>query len=248
MKLKKDFAWQEIAPLRKIWTPNDPIAHSQTCKAPDTISRCLALRSLEPVVKAFILEGLEKSDTRKLGLGAEAVLLRNTEDEDKHDIALERAWNALVVEQQTDYSNDPEVLNLINAWQSLDDNPITTAAVLENSVFFVMLPLMNRLGHTALIETSKDISADEGVHVVTHRSAAMRLNAKPSKAIQALRLDTIEFIGKNIASETEGLYTVDKLISNSNTLLTRGVSSFFETRVADANAPYEISNASLSGY
>jgi hypothetical protein len=246
MKLKKNFDWSEIEPLRKVWTPNDPLPNSQKCKAPATISRCLALRPLEPVVKAFILEGLEKADMGRLGEGAEAVLLRNTIDEERHDIALERAWNALVTEQQILF--DDEAASLIKAWQELPDNPITTAAVLENSVFFVMLPLMNRLGHTALIETSKDISADEGVHVATHRSAAMRLNAPPSKAIQSLRLDTIEYLGQDIANETDGLYTIDKLIKNSNALLTRGISDFIETQVADANAPYEISNASLSGY
>jgi hypothetical protein len=229
---------------RKEWQPNQPAKNSDYCLAPNTISRCLSLTPLEPLVKGFILEGLDRSDHNVLGADAIAALLRNTEDEVKHELALDNAKQSLV-----DYNSkfEDEALQFIKAWNLLDDHPITKAAVLENGVFFVMLPLYATFGSAALRITANSISADEVIHVQTHRAAAQLLKARPSKQLDQLRIDTVAWLSSSL-DETDGKWTKQRALKNSDSLMKRGVSDMMETAVATVLAPYELKSTSLDVY
>jgi hypothetical protein len=229
---------------RKEWQPNSPSAQSDYCLAPDTISRCLALTPLEPLVKGFILDGLDRADHKLLGEDAITALLRNTEDEVKHELALDYAKKSLI---NYNPKFEDEALSLIQAWNLLDCHPITKAAVLENGVFFIVLPLYASFGSASLRISANSISADEVIHVQTHRAAAQILKAKPSKQLDQLRHDTVAWLSQDL-KETEGKWSQERALKNSESLMRRGVSDMIETAVATVLAPYELKSTSLDVY
>jgi hypothetical protein len=196
-------------------------------------------------VASFIQDGLSKADLNKLDKGAIETLLRNIEDEEKHELALTRAKNAM-----TDYDSsfEKEALEIISAWNRLPDPEIVKAAVLENSIFFLILPLYANFGGAALRITSNSISADERIHVVSHRTAAQQLGIKPSRAMNELRKATVEYIATDLESEAGSRWTLDRMMRNSDNLLKRGVSDLVETAVGVVLAPFEQSNSSLDVY
>jgi hypothetical protein len=229
---------------RRPWQPNSPKPNSETSKGTETISRCLALTNLEPAVATFINSGLDRSDTTKLSPELISALKTNVQDETKHEVALLNARSAMV-----DYNSiyQYQANDICQKWLDLPDNPIVTAAVLENSIFFLILPIYSLFGHVSLQLTAADISQDERLHVIYHREAAMRLGVKPSKELNRLRLETVEWISQGIAELGEK-WNLDRMIRNSNSLLQRGVSDLIETKAAMVAAPFELSNNSLSMY
>jgi hypothetical protein len=240
-----EFSWETLNKRRRVWAPNNPPIQSETSLAPKTISRCLALTSLEPLVSAFITEGLDKADKTMLGNAAIATLQRNIEDETKHELALNQCKAAL-----TNYSPEfeYEADQIIKAWAELPDNEITKAAVLENGVFFVVLPIYSTFGSCSLRISANSISGDEIVHVQSHRRAAQLLKAKPSKQLDNLREYTVEWLSQDIAECRNKNWTQERCIRNSESLMKRGVSDLLETRVASVNAPFELRNTSLERY
>lgn len=229
---------------RRPWQPNSPKPNSETSKGTETISRCLALTNLEPAVATFINNGLDKSDTSKLAPELINALKLNIQDEAKHEIALLNA-RAAMVDYNPIYQYQAE--DICQRWLDLPDNPIVTAAVLENSIFFLILPIYSLFGHASLQLTAADISQDERLHVIYHREAAMRLGVKPSKELNRLRLETVEWISQGI-KELGEKWNVDRMIRNSNSLLQRGVSDLIETKAATVSCPFEIDNRSISSY
>lgn len=238
-----EFDWIKLQNKRRQWSPNTPPPNSETCLAPKTISRCLSLTKLEPLVAEFITTGLNKADKYKLGEAPVAALSRNIEDEEKHEIALTTNREALS-NYTSEYENDAQ--SLIKAWAELPDNEITKAAVLENGVFFIILPIYSLFGSTSLRITANSISGDEILHVQSHRKAAQLLGAKPSKQLDQLRLSTVEWLAQDIGSETD--WTLDRCITNSTSLMRRGISDLLETQVAAVNAPFELKNTTLEKY
>lgn len=235
--------FNKIESQRRSWNPNNPAPSSETCLWPETISRCLALTDLEPAVADFIRSGL---DTNDLNVLAPAIgsLKANITEEVRHELAFTRAKTAL---KDYDNSFEPEAQQLISAWKSLPDNPITTAAVLENGVFFVILPIYATAGSTSLRITSASVSIDERVHVQVHRAAAQLLKAKPSKKLNELRKATIDYIGSSLVADS-ATWDKQKLQRNSDLLMTRGVSDLLETQVVNVNAPFELNNCSMDSY
>jgi hypothetical protein len=229
---------------RRPWQPNTPKPNSETSKAPATISRCLALTNLEPAVATFITTGLDRQDSTRLSPEMIQTLKRNIEDEAKHEIALTNARSAML-----DYNSgfEAEAEDICKEWLELSDNPIVTAAVMENSVFFLILPVYSLFGGSSLRQTAADISQDERLHVQSHRQTAMDLGVKPSKALNILRLKTVEWISQDIG-ELGDKWTLDRMIKNSNSLLQRGVSDLVETKSAGVLAPFEVSNTNISSY
>jgi hypothetical protein len=75
----------------------------------------------------------------------------------------------------------------------------------------------------------------------------MDLGVKPSKALNILRLKTVEWISQDIG-ELGDKWTLDRMIKNSNSLLQRGVSDLVETKSAGVLAPFEVSNTNISSY
>lgn len=229
---------------RRPWQPNTPKPNSETSKASATISRCLALTYLEPAVATFITTGLDRQDSNRLSPEMVSTLKRNIQDEAKHEIALTSARNAML---DYDSSFEAEAENICKEWLELSDNPIVTAAVMENSIFFLILPIYSLYGGSSLRQTAADISQDERLHVQSHRQAAMNLGVKPSKALNSLRLKTVEWISQDI-EELGVKWSLDRMIKNSNSLLQRGISDLVETKSAGVNCPFELSNANISQY
>lgn len=239
--------WGHFLPeKRKSWAPSSPTPNSGTALAPKTIQRGLLLRALEIPVQQFILDGIERSDMNKLGEGALPALLRNTEDEDKHDLALSRCAAAQIAPKATDNLQD-DARDIVAAWVNLDLHPFTKAAVLENGVFFVLLPLFNQYGFQALREASQWISQDERVHVQTHRAAAQLLKARPNKEINDLRVYTVEWLLKDLAEEVSAeIY--QKYRNSSDSLMHRGLSALDQTQFASYQGFFETNRAHFAKY
>lgn len=235
--------FHRIEKERKAWTPNNPLPDSEHSHWADTVSRCLALTNLEPAVADFIKDGLDSCDKVKLAPAIKS-LKRNIQDEEKHEIALTRYKLAM-----SNYNSmfEQEAQGIINRWTSLTDNPITTAAVLENGVFFVILPIYANAGSISLRITSNSISNDEALHVRSHRAAAQLLGAKPSKALNQLRRDTISWIGASLKDDG-AKWDLDRLMRNSDSLMARGISDFVETKTTSVIAPFEVKNETMDAY
>jgi hypothetical protein len=239
-----NFDWSAVTSRRRNWSVNDPKPASEKTLAPKTISRGLALTDLEISVKDFIQDGISRRDAQVLTPQIQAVLLRNVEDEDKHLIALTRAKKAL-----TDYDDsfENEARQIIAAWNECEDHPITKAAVLELGCFFPLLGMYNMFGSVSLGISSRSISSDEMIHSTTHRVAAQLVGARPSKALNKLRLDTVAWLGENLEEETPTM-TKDRLLQNSNRLIKTGKSDLVETSSYSVLAPFEINNNSFDSY
>lgn len=236
--------YQDVAQRRKEWTPVSPKTQ-ETCEegTSSLISRCLALRQLELPVKGLILEGLSRKESNVLGEEGKKELLRNTLDEERHDTALN---NCVSVFTDYDKSYESEVTLMVDAWDKHPDNPILKAAVLENGVFFVVLPLLRRFGGSALRTTSIDISADEICHVMLHRYSAQLLGSKPSKSLDNLRKATIDWLVRDFSHSQ---IDADRLRKASDDLMYKGVSNELDfTKTYQVPAFFERSNDSLPYY
>jgi hypothetical protein len=229
------------ATKRKAWLPITPTADEIVIDgAVDTISKCFALRILELPVKSFILDGLSRPEASKIGEDGVACLIRNSEDEDKHDIAL---TNCLKVFKNYNPAFEQEAQNILNAWASLEDNPITITACLENGLFFVILPLYRKFGGPSARTTALDISADEVNHVMAHRTASEMMGFKPSRKLDNLRKATCDWLVKDLTADDPDVYR-----RSSDNLMYKGVApelaftksytvpAFFEHR--SDNLPY----------
>lgn len=236
--------YSQVNSRRKEWEPICPTAIETAVEgAEDTISRGLALRKLELPVKEFILEGISRPETKSLGEEAISSLMRNTEDEEKHDTALN---NCTVVYR--DYNPKDEVIvdQILDAWKTHPDHPITKTAVLENGVFFVLLPLYRQFGGSALRMTSMDISADEINHVQIHRYVSKKLGQRPSKSLDDLRKATIAWLVANFSVVG---YSKDKFVKASDDLMYRGITDELEfTKTSTVPAFFERRNSTLPYY
>jgi hypothetical protein len=235
------FDWNELENRRRVWAPNTPAENSEVCQAVETISRGFALTDLEPQVALFIKEGLDLADAAKIA-PAKRTLLRNIEDEVKHEIALNAARKAT---SNYDPQYEAEAKEIMDAWKSLPDSPIVTTAVLETAVFQPLLVLYARFGGISLRVTALDISGDERLHSISHRQAAMMLGTKPSKKLNNLRIDTVAWLAKDL---NEGGFDQARLLKNSELLQRRGISDMIETRANSVYAIMEMPTTSLSAY
>jgi len=236
--------YEDVNSSRKVWVPISPTApESCTPGAEDILSKMLSLRILEIPVKEFILDGMGREDSKVIGAAGKDTLTRNTLDEERHDIALN---NCVKVFRGYTSKHEEDASKIAAAWVRDDSHPILKTAYLETSVFFVMLPFMRRWGSTSLRTTSIDISADEILHVRSHRQAARQVGQRPSKSLDNLRKETVAWLGEGL--DFEGI-TQDKLLSISDNLMKRGVSSELDfTRSYQTPAFFERNNANLPKY
>ena len=203
----------------------------------DVLARILALRVLEIPVKTFITQGLDSDDRFKLtGIGVKA-LQRNTEDEDNHDVTLN-----LVAQKYTHYGLDYDetASQIRDLWLRLPVNPILKACVLENGIFFTMLPFMRAYGGTDLNGAALNISKDEALHVITHRTASALLGCSITEKLDYLRRQTIGWIFGNASKG------VDFYLKRSDSLMKNGTTgSTEETGTYAEVCFYQLSNSSL---
>ena len=238
------FNWERVESRRQSWEPNDPKPMSESV-APEVaqcLSRCLALTELEPAVAIFVREGLDRGDKNKIGSDAINTLELNILDEEKHEIALNRAKLA-TINYQPEHETEAKVV--VQAWKDLSDNPIVTTAVLEQSCFMLMLVLYSRFGGGSMRITSNDISSDEQRHAASNRAVSMLLGVKPSKAMLKLREDTVAWFSEGL--DYQG-FTQERMLRNSLKLLKAGKTDFTETAEGIVYAPFEISGGQKSAY
>lgn len=236
--------YAEVNKKRKSWVPVDPKTKDIAEEGTDSLlSRCLALRVLEIPVREFILDGLSRHESQLLGQEGVDALTRNTEDEDRHDIALSNC-----VAAYPGYQNSYESVatQIMKAWVAHPDHPIAKAAVLENGIFFAILPLMRRFGGASLRTSSVDISADEVGHVILHRHAANTLGYGPSSSLDQLRKATIDWIAGKFSHPQ---IDADRIRSASDSLMYKGVAPELEfTQSYQVPAFFERANDSLPYY
>lgn len=236
--------YAEVDAKRKNWVPVQPATPDHADQeAVDLLSRCLSLRVLEIPVKEFILDGLSKVDKAVIGDEGYNSLMRNTEDEERHDIALA---NCVAVFKDYDSTHEKEALNILSAWNAHPDHPILKAAVLENDIFFMILPLLRRFGGPSLRTTSIDISADEVGHVILHRHVAQEFNQRPSKSLDSLRKATVDWISHRFVHKD---IDAEKMRNASDNLMYRGIAPELDfTKSFQVPAFFERSNDSLPYY
>jgi hypothetical protein len=236
--------YADVNAKRKSWQPVAPITLDYAEEGTvDILSRCLALRALEIPVKDLILEGLSRHESNVIGEEGKAALLRNTEDEERHDIALN---NCVAVFKDYDSSYEAGAKDIVDAWAKHPDGSILKAAALENGIFFMILPLLRRFGGASLRTTSVDISADEIGHVQLHRYAAEQLGHKPSKSLDNLRKATVNWIVRDFSHPQ---INAEKLKKASDSLMYRGVAPELQfTQTSQVPAFFERSNDSLPYY
>lgn len=239
--MESDKLYNQLNLRRKVWQPISPsVKEEVTVGAEDTINRILSLRILELPVADFIKKGLSRKEAQQLSQLAKDTLLRNVEDEAKHDIALS---NCAKVTKCYDGKYDKEAQLVLKEWQHLSDNPIILVACIETGIFLSMLALMRRLGGISLRATALDISADEAIHVTTHRQASIDLGLRPTAKMDSLRKATVEWLYHTLKMEAMGdRFTLDRLMQTSNELWYTGktrtttysqcfsVPAFFERR------------------
>ncbi len=138
----------------------------------ETLLRCLSLRALELPVKEMLAQGLERDLPDDPGVIP--ALRSNMTDEDKHD----RALNYIVDVHGTDARAEREAQNILTAWYQAPEHPILKTAILERSVFFVLLPFFRFNGDVGIRTVASDISRDEQTHVAIQAMIAHDLGYK----------------------------------------------------------------------
>jgi hypothetical protein len=226
---------------KRSWTPTQVSAGSLKTGTSETLRRCLALRHLELPVRDLLASGLTKDLPSTEGVVQ--ALESNMADEERHDQALN-----FVVEA---HGADPEAevvgKHIRDAWVAHPDHPILKAAILERSIFFVLLPFLRLAGDVGIRTVAADISRDEQVHVATHHMVATELKLSPAPSLNALRKSTVSWVFDRLGGEDQ--LSKDFWIKASNNLYARGKAPELAfTRSARMPAFFEAANQDLPSY
>ena len=232
--------YSNLAAKKRLWSPTMGDKQPVMPGSEGTIGRCLALRVLEIPVGNWVLD-TEAQELNKLHPDAIALLQSNAEDEIKHDRLLEMA---AVTYQLTTPTDQEEAYAIASEWLVHPDHPIVKAYVLENAIFFVILPILRRFGGQGLRNAAFDISSDESIHAPCNRLVAQELGYSFSQSLDALRDRTVRFLVRDLNAPGKlGLPQV--WIDASENLLHKGFApqleetktyimpAFFESHAAD---------------
>jgi hypothetical protein len=164
-------------------------------------------------------------------------------DEERHDQALQFVVDAHGTEQATEQVG----FGIRDAWVNHPDHPILKAAILERSVFFVLLPFLRFAGDVGIRTVAADISRDEQVHVAVHHMVASELRLKVSPSLNSLRRATVGWVF-DLLQGTDQL-SKDFWMQASDNLFERGKApELVGTRRARQIAFFEASNVDLPSY
>jgi hypothetical protein len=164
-------------------------------------------------------------------------------DEERHDQALQFVVDA----HGTHAKAETAGFNIRDAWVSHPDHPILKAAILERSVFFVLLPFLRFAGDVGIRTVAADISRDEQVHVAVHHMVASELGLKVSPSLNALRKATVDWAFDKLVGT--GQLSKAFWLSASDNLFERGKAPELKaTRAARMPAFFEASNCDLPSY
>jgi hypothetical protein len=232
---------------KRSWTPVKVDTGQLVLGGEEVIKRSLALRCLEIPVGDFVSDAM-KGDLPQgtESEGVKQLLLSNVQDELKHDQALDYAAKAHAVPA----AFEAEAQKIKQAWLELDRHPILKALILERSVFFVLLPILRRLGDTGLRTTSQDISRDEQVHVCANALVSQALKLEPDRQLNQLRQNTMAWVLQSLApNPTNHLLSRNFWMGCSDSLYSTGrAAQLADTRSSRMIAFFETSNMNLPEY
>ena len=235
--------YTEVVSRKRTWTPV-AIDKGEIKEGSDkALFRALALRTLELPVKEMLALGLERDLPDDPGVVP--ALLSNMKDEDRHDQALQYIVDA----HGSDDRAEREAENIRKAWLSAPEHPILKTAILERSVFFVLLPFFRFNGDMGIRTTASDISRDEQTHVAIHAMVAHDLGYQTTPGLNKLRRATVAWVMDGLGSSEDRYLDKDFWISQSDSLYSKGkATGLAETQRARMPAFFESSNVNLPQY
>ena len=236
--------YTKIASNKRTWTPTPVTAGTlEKPGAEETLYRCLALRTLELPVKEMLAQGLEKDLPDDPGVLP--ALRSNMADEDKHDLALSYIVDAHGVDPKA----EREAERIRKAWLDLPEHPILKTAILERSVFFVLLPFFRFCGDVGIRTVASDISRDEQTHVAIHAMVAHDIGEKTTPALNKLRKATVAWAMDTLGHSADKHLNKDYWLRCSDGLYHQGKApELAETQRSRMPAFFETSNVNLPQY
>ncbi len=242
--MKPATPYVQLHQRKRTWTPVQMSAGQLLPGGEEVIQRALSIRILEIPVGNFIKDAM-KGDLPEAE-GVKELLLSNINDEINHDKALNYAAEAHKVPEKIQAEAD----KVAKTWIGFDAHPVLKAAILERSVFFVLLPIFRFLGDTGLRTVSADISRDEQTHVAAHTLIAKEIGASPTKEMNSLRRATVSWIVEPLKGEHENRYlSANHWLAQSDSLYKSGKApGLAETRASRQPAFFETSNVNLPQY
>jgi len=236
--------YTELLSKKKPWTPTLGKTEQLNEGVEEVIAKALAVRILEIPVGEWIQDATIR-ENNSLFIDAKKLLLSNIEDETKHDVALTMAANSYNI---TSDRQTKEAGIIANEWINHPDHPLVKAWVIENSVFFVILPIFRMFGDAGLRLISRDISNDETIHVATNRALSKELGYKFSDSLDRLRKKTVDWLVESL--DMPGKYGVPQFWLNaSDNLLYSGVEKELSgTKSYVMPAFFEHDNGNLAQY
>ena len=233
----------QVVSRKRKWTPVAVQKGNLVPGSEDAIFRALALRSLELPVADFLRQGLEKELPKTAGV-VEA-LESNILDEERHD----QAFRYVVAAHGSDPKAEAEGSHILRTWLEAPEHPILKAAILERSVFFVLLPFYRFNGDIGIRTTAADISRDEQTHVAIHSMVCSELGLRSSPGLNRLRRATVGWMMDGLSSSSNKYLNKDFWISQSDSLYERGKApGLSDTQRARMPAFFEASNTDLPQY
>lgn len=235
--------YAQVVSRKRKWTPVAVQQGKLVAGSEESIYRGLALRHLELPVATFLRQGLEKELPKTLGV-VEA-LESNILDEERHD----QAFEYVVAAHGTDPKAEAEGQHILRAWMDAPEHPILKAAILERSVFFVLLPFYRFNGDIGIRTTAADISRDEQTHVAIHSMVCSELGLKSTPSLNRLRRATVGWVMDSLGVSENKYLNKDFWLSQSDSLYERGKApGLSDTQRARMPAFFEASNNDLPQY
>tara|TARA_Y100000004_G_scaffold13779_1_gene14700 strand:+ start:375 stop:1094 length:720 start_codon:yes stop_codon:yes gene_type:complete len=236
-------AYTKIVQKKRSWTPLQVTKGAFAEGSEETMKRCLALRTLELPVKEMLQQGLEKDLPDDPGVIP--ALQSNMLDEDKHDQGFEFVVQAHGIDEKA----EREAAMIRKAWLEAPEHPILKTAILERSVFFVLLPFYRFTGDAGLINLSSDVSRDEQTHVAIHAMVAHDLGLKSTPNLNKLRKATVHWAMDLLGTSDNKYLNKDFWLRQSDNLYTRGkADDLGATRRSVMPAFFETNNNDLPQY
>jgi plasmid stability protein len=235
--------YAQVVSRKRKWTPVAVQKGHLVGGSEQAIYRALALRHLELPVSEFLKQGLEKELPKTRGV-VEA-LQSNILDEERHDQALEY----VVAAHGTDAKAEAEGRHILKAWLEAPEHPILKAAILERSVFFVLLPFYRFNGDIGIRTTAADISRDEQTHVAIHSMVCSELGLRSTRSLDRLRRATVGWVMEGLSSTENKYLNSNFWLSQSDSLYERGKApGLSDTQRARMPAFFEAANTDLPQY
>ena len=235
--------YDQVVSRKRKWTPVAVQQGKLVEGSEDAIYRALGLRHLELPVREFLQQGLEKELPNTPGV--REALLSNQLDEERHDQAL----NYVVAAHGLDDKAEAEAKHILKAWLDAPEHPILKAAILERSVFFVILPFFRFTGDVGIRTTAADISRDEQTHVAIHSMVCSELGLKSTSSLNRLRRATVGWVVDGLGKSENRYLDKDFWLAQSNALYLRGKApGLSDTTRARMPAFFEASNNDLPQY